>query len=96
MSRVDKSFVLGKLSGLIMDFQLAGDKLPMHNHGFADVHITIVAKGSFNCRGDGWEKIVKAGDVLDWFPGQQHEFVALEADSRVVNVVKGMTDGIAD
>jgi quercetin dioxygenase-like cupin family protein len=89
MSRVDKGFALGKLSGLIMDFQLVGDKLPMHTHGSADVHITIVARGSFTARGDGWEREVKSGDVLDWQPEQPHEFEALEDRSRIVNIIKG-------
>jgi hypothetical protein len=36
-----------KLNGVIYDFPQKGDTLPMHSHGEADVHITVVAKGSF-------------------------------------------------
>jgi hypothetical protein len=32
--------------------------------------------------------VAKAGDVLDWKPGQAHEFIALEPNSRFVNIVK--------
>jgi hypothetical protein len=31
----------------------------------------------------------KAGDVIDWKVGQRHELIALEPNSRFVNIVKG-------
>jgi quercetin dioxygenase-like cupin family protein len=79
----------GVLQGMIFDFDHAGDMLPMHNHTEADVHITIVSKGSFKAHGDGWEMILKAGQIVDWDAGQAHELIALEPDSRFVNIVKG-------
>jgi len=79
----------GKLNGVIYDFPQKDDTLPMHTHGEADVHITVVAKGSFRAHGDGWDITVVAGNVLDWQPNQPHEFIALEDDSRIVNIVKG-------
>jgi quercetin dioxygenase-like cupin family protein len=79
----------GKLNGAIYDAPETGDILPMHSHGEGDVHITIVARGSFRVHGDGWEMVAKAGDVLDWKPGQAHELIALEPNSRFVNIVKG-------
>jgi quercetin dioxygenase-like cupin family protein len=84
-----KAITLGKLSGAIYDFLDAGDALPMHSHGEADVHITVVARGSFKAHGNGWERVLKAGDVADWRPNDPHEFVALEDNSRIVNIVKG-------
>ena len=33
--------------------------------------------------------MVSAGDVLDWRANDPHEFVSLEASSRLVNIVKG-------
>lgn len=84
-----KMVTWGKLSGSIFDAPEIGDALPMHTHGKADVHITIVARGSFKVFGDGWEMISKAGDVIDWKPNQAHELVALEPNSRFVNIVKG-------
>lgn len=79
----------GVLQGMIFDFEQAGDLLPMHNHTETDVHITIVSKGSFRAHGDGWEMILKAGQIVDWDAGQAHELIALEPDSRFVNIVKG-------
>ena len=38
-----KLITFGKLSGAVYDFPVAGDDLPMHSHGEADVHITVVA-----------------------------------------------------
>jgi len=82
----------GKLTGSIYDAPEVDDILPMHTHGEADVHITIVARGSFKVHGDGWEMTAKAGDVIDWKVGQRHELIALESNSRFVNIVKGNAD----
>ena len=84
-----KPFTLGKLTGTIYDFPEVGDVLPMHSHTEADVHISVVARGSFRAHGNGWERLVSAGDVLDWRPNEPHEFISLEASSRLVNIVKG-------
>jgi quercetin dioxygenase-like cupin family protein len=48
-----------------------------------------VARGSFKAHGNGWERVLKNGDVADWSPNDPHEFIALEADSRIVNIIKG-------
>jgi quercetin dioxygenase-like cupin family protein len=79
----------GKLTSVIFDFSEVDDVLPMHDHDEATVHITIVARGSFKAHGDGWEMTAKAGDVIDWKVGQRHELIALEPNSRFVNIVKG-------
>jgi len=84
-----KPFSFGKLNGTAYDFLVAGDVLPMHQHTENDVHISIVARGSFKARGYTWELTVKAGDVLDWKPNDPHEFIALEDNSRLVNIIKG-------
>ena len=83
------SLAMGKLFGTVYDFPEVGDVLPMHWHTEENVHITIVARGSFKAIGPNWEKIVKAGDVIDWQPMQQHEFISVEPNSRIVNIVKG-------
>lgn len=71
-------------------FDDVGVVLPMHNH--VDLpnteHITIVARGAFLMRGPGWEQTVLAGAVIDFEVDQWHEFEALEADSKLVNVMK--------
>jgi len=84
-----KSFSFGKLGGSIYDAQFENDVLLMHDHGESDIHITIVARGSFRAHGDGWERVLKSGDVIDWAVGQRHELIALEPNSRFVNIVKG-------
>jgi len=78
----------GKVFTLVYDFPEIDDVLPMHNHTEIDVHFSIVARGSFRVHGDGWELISKAGDVVDWEPGKAHEFIALESNSRLINIPK--------
>ena len=78
----------GKLQAKIYDFDFADDKLGMHNHDESTVHITIINKGSFRAHGDGWEMILKQGQVVDWEAGQAHELIALEDDSRFINILK--------
>ena len=84
-----KPLAFGNLVGTVYDFPEAGNVLPMHVHDEAGNHISIVAKGAFRAHGDGWELMLFSGNVVDWPAGQAHEFVALEADSRIVNIVKG-------
>ena len=79
---------LGKLFTSVFDFPEINDILPMHNHNDNDVHISIIARGSFRIHGDGWDMISKAGDVIDWETGKRHEFIALEPNSRIVNIIK--------
>ena len=80
---------LGKLEVVIHDFAAVEDVLPMHQHTPETNHITVVARGSFKAHGNGWERIIKAGDVVDWPDNDPHEFIALEENSRIVNIVKG-------
>lgn len=86
----------GNLRGTIYDFVDVNDVLPMHWHTEDNVHITIVAKGSFKVIGTNWEKIMIAGNVVDWNPYQWHEFISLEPDSRLVNIVKGNGQSISE
>jgi quercetin dioxygenase-like cupin family protein len=79
----------GNLTGRMYDVPEVDDTLPMHTHGEVGNHISIVSKGSFKAHGDGWEMVIKVGNVVDWPANQAHEFIALEADSRLVNIVKG-------
>jgi quercetin dioxygenase-like cupin family protein len=82
----------GKLKGTVYDFENEGDELELHVHDENDVHISIVAKGSVKIFGpeDEWEPFeAYAGSVLDWEPGQWHGFIALEPNTRLVNIIKG-------
>jgi quercetin dioxygenase-like cupin family protein len=85
----DRHISFGKLTGTIYDFPEVGDELPRHTHTEQDVHISIVARGRFLAFGDGWEREVNTGAILDWEPGIYHGFKALEPNSRLVNIVKG-------
>ena len=84
----EKLLNVGKLTGVIYNFDDAGDELPLHVHGEHDIHITVVARGSFRCFGHGWERVLSTGEVLDWDVGQHHGFIALEPNSRLVNIHK--------
>ena len=83
-----KLFEFGSANGTIYDFSLKDDILPMHVHDDTDNHITIVARGSLRAHGEGWERILNAGDVVNWEPFQQHEFIAIEDNTRIVNIRK--------
>ena len=79
----------GALKGNVYDFPEINDALPMHEHAKGNNHISIVSKGSFKAHGDGWEMVITTGNVVDWPNDQAHEFIALEAGSRLVNIIKG-------
>jgi quercetin dioxygenase-like cupin family protein len=85
----DRHIAFGKLTGTIYDFPEVGDELPRHTHGEQDVHISIVARGKLLAFGDGWEREISSGAILDWEPGIYHGFRAIEANSRLVNIIKG-------
>lgn len=84
----DRHIAFGKLTGVIYDFPEVGDELPRHTHTAEDVHISIVARGKLLAFGDGWEREVSAGAILDWEPGVYHGFRAIEPNSRLVNIIK--------
>ena len=79
----------GTLSATTYDFDDVGDELPRHTHDDQTVHVSIVARGAFKVFGDGWEQEYRAGAFLDWEPGVYHGFIALEPNSRLINIVKG-------
>lgn len=88
MSLMSKPLSAGKLNGIIYTFKKAGDVLPMHTHQEGNAHITIVARGSVRIYGNDWEMEKSAGAVIDFPPEQSHEFIALEDNSRIVNITK--------
>lgn len=80
----------GDLRGTIYDFEKSGDILPKHNHTEETVHITIVARGKFKIYSHDWEIEATNGQVLDFQENNPHEFMALEDNSRIVNIIKKM------
>jgi quercetin dioxygenase-like cupin family protein len=79
---------LGNLAGSVYDFEQAGDILPKHNHTEDNVHITIVARGKIKVYSHDWEIEGVAGQIMDFRPGEPHEIMALEDNTRIVNIVK--------
>ena len=81
----------GSATIVVYDFAEPTECIPMHNH-LSDLetnHISIVVKGSFICKGSGWQMKVKAGDIVSFDPDQWHEFIAAEKDSKLINVITG-------
>jgi len=81
---------LGDLRGSMYDFEKAGDILPKHNHDETNVHITIVARGKLKAYSHDWEKEGSAGQIMDFRPHEPHEIMALEDNTRIVNIQKKM------
>ena len=79
---------LGDIRGMIYDFAKAGDILSKHTHTENDVHITIVARGKIKAYSHDWEQEAIAGQILDFRPGEPHEIMALEENTRIFNILK--------
>jgi quercetin dioxygenase-like cupin family protein len=88
MLQVEQLHNCGDLRGAMYTFEKAGDVLPKHNHAENDVHITIVARGSIKAYSHDWELEAVAGQMLNFRPGEPHEFMALEDNTRIFNIVK--------
>ena len=82
---------LGDLNGFIYDFQFAGDVLPTHVHDEGSNHITVVARGRLKAKSDTWEREAGAGQIMDFVAGEPHELIAMEDDTRIINIVKKLT-----
>jgi quercetin dioxygenase-like cupin family protein len=74
------------LTGVMYDFELAGDVLAKHAHTESNNHITIVARGKVKITSDNWEREAVAGQILDFVANEPHEFVALEDNTRIINI----------
>jgi len=81
---------LGDLKGTIYDFEVIGDVLPKHIHTEDNVHITIVARGKIKAYSHDWEKEAVAGQILNFRANEPHEIIALEDNTRIINIVKKM------
>jgi quercetin dioxygenase-like cupin family protein len=86
----------GDLRGMIYDFAKAGDVLAKHNHTEQNVHITIVARGSIKAYSHDWELDAPCGTVLNFRAGEPHELLALEDNTRIINIVKKMGGVVND
>ena len=79
---------LGDLRGVMYDFEKVGDILSKHVHTEEDVHITIVARGKIKVYSHDWSIEATPGQVLDFRAGEPHEFMALEDNTRIFNIIK--------
>ena len=89
MSLLSSELKAGKLTGIVYLFEKTNDVLERHFHEVGTGHITVVSSGSVKIIGDGWEKEVKIGGVVDLPDGQSHEIIALEDNTKIVNINKG-------
>jgi quercetin dioxygenase-like cupin family protein len=83
---LEKNF--GNIRGVVYDFENAGDILPKHNHDEGTAHITIVARGRIKAYSHDWETEFECGKLIDFPPEQPHEIMALEDNTRIINIVK--------
>ena len=85
---------LGDIKGSIYDFDVIGDILPKHSHTEDNVHITIVARGKIRAYSHDWQKEASAGQILDFRANEPHEIMALEDNTRIINIVKSMNGSV--
>jgi quercetin dioxygenase-like cupin family protein len=87
-------FKTGNLQGTVYLFESNGDVLSEHYHAKGEGHITFVIKGSVKIESkhlqNNWERISKIGDFLDLPDDQWHEITALEDDTKILNIQKGV------
>jgi hypothetical protein len=79
---------LGDIRGVVYNFEKAGDILAKHNHTEETAHITIIARGSIKAYSHDWDMVITAGQVVDFPANQPHEFMSLEDNTKVINIIK--------
>ena len=86
----------GSVTVIAYDFAEPSESIPMHRHTHDEStnHISIVTKGSFLCKGSGWQMKISAGDIVSFEPEQWHEFIAIEPNSKLVNINTGRIGNI--
>ena len=89
VSLLSSPFKAGGLEGAVIFFEACGDVLERHYHAKGEGHITVVSSGSVKIVGEKWEEEVSVGRVIDLPDGQWHEIIALENNTKIVNINKG-------
>lgn len=84
LKEIIKTF--GELNTTIYDFECEGDTLPEHSHDKENTHITICARGEVEVLFPDKKIFLKAGNIIEFFPGQAHAIKALTDNSRIVNI----------
>jgi quercetin dioxygenase-like cupin family protein len=78
----------GDLKSQVYTFEKAGDVLPEHINDETTIHITIVCKGRVCVNSMGFTRKAEAGEIIDFQVNQPHEILALEDNSKIINIVK--------
>ena len=81
-------FIVENITGIVYSFEKTGDILPMHTYPEGQEHITIVVCGKIKVNGDSWNNEYSENEVIDFPANQAHEFIALEDNTRIVNIRK--------
>ena len=87
---LSSSFKAGNLKATVYFFETENDILERHFHEVGQGHITVVSSGTVKIIGEGWEKEVDVGGVIDLPDGQWHEIKAIKANTKIVNIDKGV------
>jgi quercetin dioxygenase-like cupin family protein len=86
-------FKVNQLNGNVYLFEKEGDVLAEHYHPKDDGHITFVIKGSVKIESkhlqNNWERVGNIGDFFDIPDDQWHEIIALEDNTKILNIKKG-------
>ncbi len=85
---VMKEYRDGKLKGTLYKFEEIGDKLEEHSHTQFDVHITIVISGSIQVFCGEFCENYRPGSIVSFVEDSPHEIVAMEKDTRILNLLK--------
>jgi quercetin dioxygenase-like cupin family protein len=85
---IEKLLSFAKLNITVYDFEIAGDTLDAHSHEERGTHITTCSKGSIMVITNEWSKKLYSGDIIEFFANQNHSIVALEDNSRILNIPK--------
>jgi quercetin dioxygenase-like cupin family protein len=83
-----KSLKTGDLNGVIFDFEKVENVLEKHIHDEFNNHITIVCSGKLKAYSHDWEIEATPSQVIDFRIGEPHELMALEDNTRIINIFK--------
>jgi len=86
----------GDLKSQVYTFEKSGDVLPEHVNDQDTVHITVVCRGKVLVTSMGFEREALAGEIIDFQVNQPHEILALENNTKIVNIVKYVNNTIKD
>lgn len=85
---IEKNLSFAKLNIIVYDFENTGDELETHSHKESGTHISTCSRGSVLVTTDEWSKTLVSGDIIEFFADQNHSIVALEDNSRILNIPK--------